>query len=474
MTTGNESATQETNSDTLFGVAGRKFEKNVLWLTLHDQDFAQQTAGHLTSDQFDYIPYQTIVSTYRDINDKHGGKHVATLDSVHTDLTARYNKAREGSPTKEALGAALKSCRILGKRTKILTADREFIIEKVRDFIVTRNLREAVYRAAECLSSGKGIDTIPDLINTAALTGSLRPSIGIKYAHVKKRIRMYGEEEKVRRRSPTDIPMIDETLLGGLPSKMLGVFVAPQGRGKTMAMIHVGAAALLRGLTVVHCTLEIPDVVVARRYDGRLTGIPINELSQKLERYKRVLIKSAHKLSGKLYIKEWGSNEASTLDIRAYLKNLEKYEGVTPDVIMVDYAELLRPTRIRKEVRFELGDIARELRQIAKDYDCAVWTASQITKEGQRSDIPEMHHSRETSVLMDVADYVCGFGQTLQEKRRERLRWANLKNRIGGRVGRVVDCIVKEETQLFSQAAHQSQALETINDSRRKKRSHDE
>lgn len=464
---GNSNTQVGIKGDTLEKAFGKTFEKNVLWLTLHDQDFAQQTIGHLTSDQFEHLPYQTLITTFRNINEAHGGKHLATLDTIQADLTARYNAAKEGSPSRETAAAALRSCKNLRKRKSMLSADREYTFSNVRRFVAIRNTREALIKSADLLAAGK-IDDIPEIVSTAVMTGSLKPNIGIKYANVRKRLKMYTQNQQHRIRSSTDLPLIDGVMAGGLPSKTLGVFVAPQGRGKTMAMVHVGAAALIQGLTVVHCSLEIAEVDIALRYDARLTGLPISRITQDPDHFTDVLLRTAHDMEGKLYIKEWGSNEASTWDIRAYLKTLEQHEHVKPDVLLVDYAALLRPTRNRKEMRFELGDIARELRQLSKDYECAVWTASQTNKEGQKSDLPEIQHAAETSELMNVADVVFSFGQTLEEKRRERLRWAIVKNRVGGCVGRVVDCIVKEDTQLFTQAKRQSQAVEDLNKSRKR------
>ena len=455
-------------TETLSTAFGRSFERRVLWLLLNDTDFNQLTSGYIESDHFDYLPYQIILEAYKEINDKHRNGDSPSIESIQAELIQRHAKIKENSPRKESLANSIEACAKLARIRKVRETDREYIIANIRKFIQIKRTKEALLQSVDLLSEGK-VEGIPELLKEAVMSAGLSPDLGIRYSSVKTRLKRYVTESQTRIKSPTDIPLIDEVLDGGLYSKMLGVVVGPQGRGKTMALIHIGAAALVRGLNVIHITLELPEVNIAQRYDGRMTGIAINELSGKLDHYRTTIIKCTRKIAGNLYIKEWGSNEASTIDIRAYLKALERHWEVKPDIILVDYAALLRPVTKRKELRFELGDTARELRQLGKDYDAAVWTASQINKMGQQSDMPEMHHSAETSELMNVADLVLTFGQSIQEKRRGRMRWMIAKNRIGGHVGRVVDLVSQEDTQTFRQCKRQSQALEDIAISRERR-----
>lgn len=457
------------NTDSLGQAYGKRFERQALWLLLHDKEFSQLIADHITSDHFDYAPYQLIADSFNEIISEHSRKRPPSIDTIHADLSLRCNRIRDNSPRKEALLEALEVCDKLSRSKPVTGTDREYVFDRIDDFIQVKRMREALLESADLLADGK-IAQIRDVVNDAAISGKLAQNIGIRYKDVAVRMKKYEREQNIRVHSPTDIPLIDDVLNGGLYSKYFGVIIAPQGRGKTMALIHIGAAALLRGYTVVHITLELDEIVVAQRYDGRLTGIAINELANKPERYKNDLVTSAKQISGNLYIKEWGTNEASALDIRSYLKLLERTEDIKPDVLLVDYAALLKPYKQRKELRLEMGDTARELRQIAKDFNCAVWTASQVTKEGQRADMPDMSQAAETSEIINVADFVMLFGQTIAEKKRGRMRWFIGKNRIAGHVGRTVDVAVDEATQLFTQTSHQTSSIEDVMVNTKRKR----
>lgn len=55
---------------------------------------------------------------------------------------------------------------------------------------------------------------------------------------------------------------------GGLGSGELGVFVAPAGIGKSMALVSIAAAAVEKGLNVIYYTLELAEGYVGSRFDS--------------------------------------------------------------------------------------------------------------------------------------------------------------------------------------------------------------
>ena len=67
----------------------------------------------------------------------------------------------------------------------------------------------------------------------------------------------------------------------------LNVITGETGAGKSMALVHLGAQAVLEGKTVVHYTLELADTVVATRYDSCITGIPLTHPTANLYDYSQ-------------------------------------------------------------------------------------------------------------------------------------------------------------------------------------------
>ena len=130
-----------------------------------------------------------------------------------------------------------------------------------------------------------------------------------------------------------------------------------------MVLVHLGSEALKQGKTVVHYTLELQDTVVGNRYDSCISGVPLADL---FHNKKQVLFK-IQDIPGQLIIKEYPTKSASTETIKQHIERLKK-RGIEPDMIIVDYADLLRPVRSSAEKRFDLENTYEELRAIAQIY----------------------------------------------------------------------------------------------------------
>jgi replicative DNA helicase len=340
-------------------------------------------------------------------------------------------------------------------------SERAYVLDRLADFVTQRATANALVESANLLTQGK-LDEIREQIISALETGSrqVEPQAGLEFTNLKERLTKYAAHRKLAAtvRSPLDLPVLDELLRGGLEPGTLGFFISPTGRGKTMALVNAGVAAMMLGLNVVHCTLELGQEVMAHRYDARLTGIPINEIAARASKYLRNMIAAAKKVKGsRLIIRAWGSDEASVADIRTYLRVLESSKGIRPQVLLVDYADLLRAYRAAKDRRFELADTVRSLRQLAADYNCAVWTASQTNREGFHSKVLSMHEIAECIEKANIADVLIGLCASREEQRSGRMRLVLLKNRLGGGEGTIVTCRVDAATQLIQQAARQPQ-----------------
>ena len=101
--------------------------------------------------------------------------------------------------------------------------------------------------------------------------------------------------------------------------------VAPTGAGKSMALAHLGAMAVVKGKTVVHYTLELADTVVGQRYDSCITGIELKNLMS----MKDSIVMAVEHIPGQLIIKEYPTKSASTRTITGHLEKL-KQKASTP------------------------------------------------------------------------------------------------------------------------------------------------
>ena len=202
--------------------------------------------------------------------------------------------------------------------------------------------------------------------------------------------------------------------------------IAPTGAGKSMVLVHLGSEAIKEGKTVIHYTLELQDTVIAKRYDSCITGYPLSELNS----FKQEIYDSIKDIDGKLIVKEYPTKSASTTTIKNHLNRLAK-RGITPGLIIVDYADLLKPVVIRKEKRTELESIYEELRGLSTEYQCPIWTASQTNRSGLNAEVITMEQISEAFNKCFVADLIFTVSRTIEDKQNNTGKVFIAKNRNG-------------------------------------------
>ena len=298
--------------------------------------------------------------------------------------------------------------------------DVEYIKDTALDFCRKQNLKEAMLKSVNLLQTCS-FDEISKVINDALRLGS-ETNFGHDF------IDDFEERYKPRHRNPltTGWGDMDKICGGGLGKGELGVVIAPTGAGKSMVLVHLGARAIEEGKTVIHYTLELSDKVIANRYDSCITGYPLSDLPA----FKEEIFEQISEIDGRLIIKEYPTKSASPNTIRSHLSRLIK-RGITPGAIIVDYADLLRPIVARKELRSELESIYEELRGIAKEFECSIWTASQTNRSGLNAEVITMEQISEAFNKCFVADFIFSVSRTIEDKQRNHGKIFIAKNRNG-------------------------------------------
>ena len=252
--------------------------------------------------------------------------------------------------------------------------DLDFVKEQTIKFCKNQVLKSAIMESVQLLERGE-YDQIKMTIDDAMKAG-LERAIGHEY--IEEIDARYLES--VRNTVTTGWDIIDDIADGGLGKGELGVFVAPSGIGKSWALVNVGAAAVKAGLNVIHYTLELNESYVGLRYDAVLSGIQAQELKYHIEEVKDIV----GKLEGKLIVKYYPTKGGTVNTLASHIDKC-RLHGFDPDLIIVDYADLLRGHG--KEVRHELGNIYEDLRGLAGEHEIPVWTASQANRSALSDDI---------------------------------------------------------------------------------------
>jgi replicative DNA helicase len=296
----------------------------------------------------------------------------------------------------------------------------EFVKDTAIDFCRKQKLREAMLKSTTLLQKCS-FDEISVVINNALKAGA---DADFGYDYIKdfeERFEFTGRETIT-----TGWKKMDEITGGGGGRGEIGVVIAPTGVGKSMVLVHLGAEAVKAGMTVVHYTLELKDTVIASRYDSCITGIPLNELMDRKEEIREYL----RDIDGTLIVKEYPTKTATTNTIRAHLQKL-KQQDIVPDMIIVDYADLLKTLSTRSEKREELESIYEELRAIMMENQVVGWTASQTNRTGLQAEIITMQSISEAFNKCFVADIIFSVSRTADDKQTNGGRIYIAKNRNG-------------------------------------------
>ena len=206
------------------------------------------------------------------------------------------------------------------------------------------------------------------------------------------------------------------------------IFFAGPGAGKSWVVCSMGATAVKMGKKVLHYTLELSDVYIGKRYDALFTGIDF----KKLKFHRREVEKALSELTGEIIIKEYAPKRASLETIEAHIRQLKNVSDFVPDMVIIDYPDLLRPSKMRKEAREETDDIYTEIKGLSKDLGIPFVCPSQINRMGAKDDIIEADKISGSYSKIMIAD----IGISLSRKRKDKIngtgRFHIMKNRYGG------------------------------------------
>jgi hypothetical protein len=295
------------------------------------------------------------------------------------------------------------------------------------------------------------------LIDAALLVGEDLFNRGIdQVGDVADRRDWYTNPEAVMQGLRTGITHVDLAMGGGLGPGELGVLMAPPGRGKTTGLINFGFGALtdVGGQNVVHYSCEMNERKVSMRYDDRLMGDRVKYKRSDPERYFSELQERMEKLvHGRLFIKSYPTRTASVSTIRAHLALLAS-EGVRPDLVVVDYADIMKAERRLGEMRHEQASVYEDLRELAGEFDARCWTGSQTTRSSLDKEVITIGDFAETFEKAHVVDAAWALCQTDDEKltNRARLFAAKLRDHEDGRTVEVQlrrDCCLMRSTGLL-------------------------
>jgi len=182
----------------------------------------------------------------------------------------------------------------------------------------------------------------------------------------------------------------DNLMGGGNLRKQLQIVSANSGGGKSVCLSNVANNYVLQGLDVLYISLELPPEMVFLRQSYIMTASSHRE-------WKSRIFDIAKKMS---HFKELGAGDFRIIRLpggsncnqfRGYIKQYEIEHGKPPDVLIIDYMDLMSPiSKMHAQRGLSEEDKAKseDIYELLHAYDMIGWTASQQNRDALKMNEP--------------------------------------------------------------------------------------
>ena len=387
----------------LFNKLGTNFQAKVLQALLTDRSWSAQFIEVFNVDECLEPVYLKLIAS-KFINYYHSYKEFPTMDLLITIIKDDLSNNQDLVIREQCQAFLQKVIRNEDGN------DLPWVKEKAFTFCRQQLLKKALSQSVDIILTDK-YETVVDIMKNAIAAG-VASTAGHDYNNdIEARYSV-----TFRHAVKTGIPELDEKKImgGGLGAGEIGIVCAPSGVGKSHLLTHFGAQALLAGKNVYHYTMVLNERSVGIRYDSHLTGITSRDCSDAKESIKEYFETNKENL-GRLIIKEYPARSITCNTIKAHIEKMS-YKGVKPDLILIDYAGIIRSTERYELPRLEMQYVIQEIRKMAKELDVPIWTALQSNKEGAKSDIVDLTNLAESYGQAAEADFVLGLQRISTQK----------------------------------------------------------
>jgi archaellum biogenesis ATPase FlaH len=347
------------------------------------------------------------------------------------------------------------SCKQDMQHLSLPAQNYEWLKDEFEQFSRHKALERAIIQSADLLEDGD-YGPVEKLIKDA-IQISLTKDMGTDYFE-DPRARLSKLKDGNGQIS-TGWPSIDKKLYGGFNRGELNIFCAGSGGGKSLFLANLGVNWALQGLNVLYLTFELSEGLVSMRLDSMVTGIGTREIFRNIDDVE-LKVKMIGKQAGSIQVKYMPSGKNCN-DIRSYLKEYQVKKGLKPDVILIDYLDLMMPLSVKvspSDLFVKDKYVSEEIRNLAMETQCITVTASQLNRSAvEEIEFDHSHISGGLSKIM-TADNVIGIFTSRAMKERGRYQIQFMKTRSSSGVGQKVDLDFNVETLRISDLGEEESA----------------
>src|SRR3972149_4880226 len=285
--------------------------------------------------------------------------------------------------------------------------NKEYVLKSLETFLDAQNLKLRICNAAAYLQEGRLVEAKSELAKNFKETLSIfKPGLVFNNSdHLRDLLKSQEEKEYIY----TGIKELDVDLICPKRKAQYLMMGLPKA-GKSRWLVHLGKMACLQRKRVVHITLEMSEEEIGELYiqaffavskrkigimqhlmfslseDGKffnteeinLDGILTFEDPEKTEKILK-LVKDLKRTE--LIIKEFPEGCLTIDMLKTYLDSLEMSTGFIPDVLIVDYPDLMSVSR--DAIRTSISRNFVDLRGLAQDRNLFNLVVTQSNRAGE-------------------------------------------------------------------------------------------
>ena len=386
---------------------GPVFQMKVISSLLTHKAFLQNIYDILSDEYFVNPAHKWIINEILDYYQKY--HTTVSMDVLKVEMKKMDNEVLQIS-VKEQLREAYKAD----------IDDLEYVREEFSTFCKNQQLKRALLSSVDLLKAGD-YDSIKYMIESAMKAGQDK-DIGHEY---KKDLESRYREDH-RKTVPTPWSPINKLIQGGLGNGDLGLIFGNPGGGKSWTLVAIGGHAVKMGYNVLHYTLELSESYTGRRYDAFFSQIPVDNL----DKHKKEIEALTPDLPGDLIIREFPTGKTTTNALESHIKKVQDL-GVKPDLIIIDYIDLLATKKRNVDRKGEIDDIYTSIKGLARELDIPIWSVSQVNRAGAKDNIIEGDKAAGSYDKLMITDFSMSLSRKKEDKVNGTGRLYIMKNRYG-------------------------------------------
>jgi len=388
------------------------FENILIYKSLTDSGYLASIADFVKPEYFKDKAIASIFNIIKDFTEKRN--KLPTTTEIKSYLVSDEQK--------ESFKGLVKSFNEIDK-----TLDKEELYDNTEQFLKEKAVYHTMLNVAEDVANGK-VDTSVVLDKfEKSCNINLVTDLGLElYSDVDKLI---DDLNSVERYVPSKWEWLDNSLGGGFleAGKALYVFAGETNIGKSIFLGNIASNMAKDGKNVLLVTLEMSELVYARRLCSNVTKIPMKELADNTPSIKQAM----NDQGGKIFIKEFPPATITANQLKAFIKKFEE-QGIKIDAIVLDYLNLMHST-IGNNSYERIKNVTEQVRAMSYLFNCPIISATQLNRAGFDTDNPDLATISESIGLAATADAIISIFQNEEDRGIGIIRLGMMKNRYGPR-----------------------------------------